>query len=140
MREKMKELEYPFDGDYILKKKKGIKKAVLANGKKRVPVKIAILGGSTTNDIKLILELFLLDYGLEPEFYESEYDQFYEDVMFDNEKLVKFCPDIIYIHTSGRNIKKYPLLTDPAEHVEKMLEEEYQYYVGLWEKIEKKYH
>lgn len=136
----MKELEYPFDGDYILKKKKSIKKALLANGKKRVPVKIAILGGSTTNDIKLILELFLLDYGLEPEFYESEYDQFYEDVMFDNEKLVKFCPDIIYIHTSGRNIKKYPLLTDPAEHVEKMLEEEYQYYVGLWEKIEKKYH
>ena len=101
----MKELEYPFDGEYILKKKKSIKRTLIENKQKRIHVKIAVLGGSTTNDIKLVLELFLLNYGLEPEFYESEYDQFYEDVMFDNEKLRTFQPDIIYIHTSGRNIK-----------------------------------
>ncbi len=136
----MKELEYPFDGEYILKKKKSIKRTLIENKQKRIHVKIAVLGGSTTNDIKLVLELFLLNYGLEPEFYESEYDQFYEDVMFDNEKLRTFQPDIIYIHTSGRNIKRYPGLTDSAEQVEEILECEYRHYERMWEKIKKTYH
>lgn len=41
----MKELEYPFDGDYILKKKKSIKKELLAREDiKYLEKKIAILG------------------------------------------------------------------------------------------------
>ena len=135
----MKELEYPFNGEYILKKKKSIKRILLADKQTRIHTKIAILGGSTTHDIRLVLELFLLNYGLEPEFYESEYNQFYEDVMFDNPKLHSFQPDIIYVHTSGRNIQKYPKLTDSAEQVDNMFESEYQHYEEFWEKIKKTY-
>ena len=51
-----KELLYPFDANYILAKKKRIKRELLAEGERFVDKKIAILGGSTTNDIKLILE------------------------------------------------------------------------------------
>lgn len=54
----MKELEYPFDSDYIIKKKKTIKKQLLSEDKKWLGKNIAILGGSTTNDIKLVLELW----------------------------------------------------------------------------------
>lgn len=131
----MKELEYPFDGEYILKKKKSIKRKLLEEKQGGIKTKIAVLGGSTTNDIKLTLELFLLNYGIWPEFYESEYNQFYEDVMFDNPVLREFQPDIVYIHTSNRNIRAYPLLTDSAEDVEQFLEAEYQKYEGMWEKI-----
>ena len=61
----MKELEYPFDNDFILKKKKSLKKQLLEeNETKFLEKNIAILGGSTTNDIKLTLELFLLDSGV----------------------------------------------------------------------------
>ena len=103
----MKELEYPFDSEYILKKKKSIKKSLLENSN-FIDKKIAILGGFTTNDIKLVLELFLLNYGIRPEFYESEYKQYYQDAIFDNEALRNFKPDIIYICTSNRNITAYP--------------------------------
>ena len=47
-----------------------------------------------------ILELFLLNQGIEPEFYESEYGMYWEDAMFGNEELNAFAPDMIYIHTS----------------------------------------
>ena len=60
--------------------------------------RIAILGGSTTHDVKDMLELFLLNYGIVPEFYESEYNQYYQDIMFDNPELAAFHPDLIYIH------------------------------------------
>ena len=75
----MKELEYPFDSDYILKKKKTLKRELLESGNKFVEKNIAILGGSTTSDIKQIIELFLLNQGIKPRFYESEYNMFYQD-------------------------------------------------------------
>ena len=79
----MKELEYPFDSEYIVKKKKSLKKKLLEDDSKKFLEKnIAILGGSTTSDIKLILELFLLNYGIKPNFYESEYNQYWQDAMF----------------------------------------------------------
>ena len=69
----MRELEYPFDAEWILKKKKSIKKELLnREDSDFIEKKIAILGGSTTNDIKNVLELFLLNYGIKPSFYESE--------------------------------------------------------------------
>ena len=47
----MKELEYPFDSGYLLKKKRSIKRQLLSDGSVRIKKKIAVLGGSTTNDI-----------------------------------------------------------------------------------------
>ena len=42
----MKELEYPFDSEYIVKKKKSIRRILLQNEEvKFVEKKIAILGG-----------------------------------------------------------------------------------------------
>ena len=57
-------LSYPFDSQYILKKRRALKKALLADGRERTPKKIAVLGGSTTNDIADIMELFLLENGM----------------------------------------------------------------------------
>ena len=137
----MKELKYPFDADWILKKKKSIKKELLRSDNGTFMEKrIAILGGSTTNDIKNILELFLLNYGIRPLFYESEYNQFYEDGMFPNPVLEEFSPDIIYIHTSNRNIVNYPVLTDTREEVQQKADAVLQKFEGLWEHIADTYH
>lgn len=109
----LKELEYPFDPSFILKKKKSIKRSLLSDenqNNKRIKKNIAILGGGTTNDIKLVLELFLLHYGIEPHFYESEYNSYYEDAVFGNGNLSQFKPDIIYICTSVHNISSFPNL------------------------------
>ena len=94
----MKELEYPFDAAYIIKKRKSLKKALLADGTSRIRKKIAVFGGSTTSDIVKTLELFLLDAGIEPEFYESEYAQYFQDAMFPDETLLSFKPDIVHPH------------------------------------------
>lgn len=136
----MKELEYPFDGDYILKKKKSIKKALLEEQNQFINKKIAILGGSTTNDIKLILDLFLLNYGVKAEFYESEYNQYYQDAMFPNAELELFAPDIIYIHTSNRNITAYPQMSDSTEDVQKLLNAEITKFEAIWDRISEIYH
>lgn len=135
----MRELEYPFDGEYILKKARSIKKALLADGSSRIPKKIAVLGGSTTHDVVRILELFLLNYGIEPRFYKSEYGRYWQDAMFENDELRQFAPDMIYIHTSNRNLTRYPSMSDTAEEVESLLEETYCHFEVMWERLREVY-
>lgn len=136
----MRELEYPFDSEYILKKSKKIKRELLESGTGFLPKKIAVLGGSTTHDIIRVLELFLLNQGIQPAFYESEYAQYWQDVMFDNPEFTEFEPDLIYIHTSNRNIMAYPTVADDEERIEALLEEQYGHFRVMWEKIADKYH
>ena len=102
----------PSFSDQLLLKRKKIKRQLLEQQMDWLDVRVAILGGSTTHDIKDMLELFLLHYGIRVEFYESGYNQYWQDVMFENEELLSFKPDIIYIHTSNRNIVDYPRLSD----------------------------
>ncbi len=143
----MKELEYPFDPQYILSKKKKIKRMLLeGSGRLKgqngslTDKRIAILGGSTTSDIRLVMELFLLNYGIRPFFYESEYNQWYQDAMFDNPELAEFKPDIIYIHTTNRNITAYPQMADSAEDVDRLLAGETEKFRGVWEHLAQTYH
>lgn len=136
----MLQLQYPFDASYILQKKKSLRKALLADGSARIQKKIAVLGGSTTGDIVKIIELFLLDAGIEPTFYESEYAQYYQDALFPSEELLAFQPDLVFVHTSNRNITAYPEMTDTAEQVEDKFQTELSRFKAVWASIREKFH
>ena len=137
----MRDLEYPLNGEDILRRKKKIKRMLLEEiaVDTCVYTKVAILGGSTTSEVKDCLELFLLNEGISPSFYESLYNNYFEDAVFENENLKMFSPDIVYIHTSNRNICKWPELKDSNDTVDKMLEEEYQRFELIWESLREKY-
>ncbi len=124
-------LEYPFDGTYILQKKRSIKRELIANGN-FINKKIAIMSGSTVGDIKNILELFLLKNGIMPEFYIGGYALYYENIVFDEGELASFSPDIIYIHTSGQNITQRPTPTDSADDVAQKLNDTFAHFSAVW--------
>lgn len=138
----MKELEYPIDVNAILSKKKSMKRKLLAENKETrwIETKIAILGGSTTSEVKDCLELFLLNEGIQPAFYEAEYGRFYEEAVFENRELDAFKPDIVYIHTSNRNIRRWPALSDSREEAEAKFQELYCCFEQMWNCIFDKYH
>ncbi len=134
----MKELEYPFDGEDIIQKKKSFRRELLKQDA-LIPLRIAVLGGATTNDIIKVLELFLLKEGIRPEFYESEYNRYYEDAMFMNPELEEFSPEIIFICTCNRNIREYPEIDDSPEAVEMKLENEYSRFALMWDRLSSVY-
>lgn len=131
----LKCLEYPFDNEYILKKSKAIRRELLADGTKRIQKRIAVLGGSTTHDVIRILELFLLNQGIEPVFYESEYAQYWQDAMFGNEELNEFHPDLVYIHTSNRNISQWPAVGCSLEEADALADSQFEHFRVMWEQI-----
>lgn len=135
----MKELEYPFDAGWILSNRRKIRKSLLASERSFIEKRIAVLGGSTTSNITQILDLFLLNHGIKASFYESEYGKYYEDVMFKNEALEAFKPDIVYVHTSNRNVTVYPALSDSADEIDKMVDTQIGKFVEMWDQISATY-
>ena len=137
----MKELEWPFNGEEIIKRKKAYRKQLLSNTSTVwIEKKIAILGGQTTQNIKLVLELFLLNYGIKAVFYESEYNQWFEDGMFPNLELEKFAPDAIYVCTCIRNIADFPSISDDLATVDLKRKAVVDKFCGLWDSLNEKYH
>lgn len=134
-------LSYPFDSQYILKKRRALKKALLADGRERTPKKIAVLGGSTTNDIADIMELFLLENGILPSFYQSEYAKYWEDAMFGNPDLAEFSPDIIFVHTTFRNLLPFlPTMRETAGEAESKLEKAKSHFADMWDRLSDIFH
>ncbi|MCM1264207.1 MAG: HAD-IIIC family phosphatase [Butyrivibrio sp.] len=101
--------------------------------------KIAVLGGSTTNELVDQMELFLLSHGIKATFYQSEYGKYYEDAVFGNERLDAFSPDIVYIHTNWRNINEFPPIVSSDDEAQNLLQKEFDRFESVWESIEKRF-
>ena len=120
-------LDYPFDPAMILQKKRSLRRE-LSKKEGLIPKNIAIMSGSTIGEIRNILEVFLLANGIRPTFYEGGYSLFYENMVFDDGSLAAFKPDIIYIHTSWRNLTRLPATTDAPAQIDAMLEDQYRHF------------
>ncbi|MGN1111383.1 MAG: HAD-IIIC family phosphatase [Oscillospiraceae bacterium] len=135
----MRELYPPFDGSDIFKNKNKLLRTLRENSANSVPLRIAVLGGSTTSDIIKVLEIFLRERGIAPAFYESEYAQYWNDAVFGNAELVEFKPELVFIHTTFRNLEQLPDILESAESVEQKLESEYSRFEQMWTSISEKF-
>jgi FkbH-like protein len=129
-------LNYGFEIKNLLRKKRMLKRS-LSKKANLTPKKIAVLGGSTTAEIINILELFLLDSGIEPKFLETDYNQYFETALFDIERLMEFNPDVVFIHTSVVNILKFPQIEDDNKVINELLENELSKFQSIWDSLAK---
>jgi FkbH-like protein len=130
----LRALRFPLDAASIVRQRKSLLKELLKQAN-LVPTRVAILGGSTTTEVKNMLELFLLAQGVRPLLFESGYNRYSEDVLFENPDLWNFKPDIVYIHTTWHNISQFPKLKEPEAEVEQRVRSEMTRFESLWEKI-----
>lgn len=132
-------IPYPFDSVELIQSRKSLKRKLLADGSARIVKKIAVLGGSTANDIVNMLELFLLDSGIEPVFYLSEYNRFWQDAVFSNAELDEFKPDLVFIHTTTRNLD-FPFdVRLTAGQADECIKSEYNRFQQMWEKLSERF-
>jgi len=133
-------MDYPYDFAYMLRHQKTIQQELSESDRTFIEKRIAILGGSTTAVIRDMLELFLLDAGIRPRFYESEYNKYYEDAVYGTEALDTFHPDIVLVLTSVVNIVHRPVLGDTAEDVKGKLTQELANYTAIWDALRTRHH
>jgi len=131
----LRELQFPVTPANVLRKRHSLKKALLEQTN-LTPVRIAILGGSTTTEVRSMLELFLLAQGIQPTFYESGYNRYAEDLLFENPSLMDFKPDVVFFHTTWHNVAQFPELMESEVDVEQRLRGEVSRFESLWEKVQ----
>jgi len=127
---------YPIKPDYINRKKKSLKKELENSTQDFLQKKIAILGGSTTSEIKNILDLFLLNNGIKASFYESAYNQYFEEAVFSKQGIEDFAPDIIYIHTTVLNISTFPEISFKEKDINQLVENEINKFKKIWDSLQ----
>jgi len=129
-----KDLQIPTSTADFLRKRRILKEELLKRSG-LVPTRIAILGGSTTAEVKNSLEVFLLAQGIRPAFYESGYNRYWDDIQFENPDLWSFRPDIVFIHTTWHNVSEFPRLLEADIDVEHRVRREMARFESFWEKI-----
>lgn len=133
----MKELDYPFNSADIRRQAKKLKKQLLKQ-EDLLPKRVAILSGSTIGQMKDMLELFLLNQGILPVMYEGQYNNYYEESVFESAELLDFKPDVIYIHTTIRNIQEWSKAGDDAGQVEEKIDRQVRKFIQIWESLRQK--
>ena len=98
-------------------------------------IRIAMLGGSTTNELCDFLEIVLLTEGFRPTFHQSEYGAYFEESVLDASRLVAFRPDIVHVHTSYRNLRCVPGPEATPEAVEAGVAEELAKLRAIWSSV-----
>lgn len=123
----------------LLTNKKRLKDCALSSFSSFKEIKIAIMAGSTVNEIKDELEILLLSYGIKPLFYISAYGKFYEESLFISDNLLNFKPDIVFIHTSWRNLLDLPTPSFNKQDFAKTLDFNFQRFKSIWDNLVSKF-
>ena len=100
-------------------------------------IRIAVLGGSTTNELVTYLELMLLERGFQPHFWQSEFGKYWEDAVLGNAELGEFRPDLVYIHTTVRDMQAS---VPPSATIQEALEAEaaeFARFEQIWASLQK---
>jgi len=120
--------------DDLLLKRKKLRRELLAAEDLR-EVRIAILGGSTTNELADLFEICALASGFKPIFYQSEYGRFYEDAVVDSQALIDFRPELVYVHTSCMNILAFPPVQCTEAELQSYVAAEVERYRQIWQAL-----
>ncbi len=123
-------------GDILLKRR-ALKRRLSARAGLQ-PLRLAILGGSTTNEVADLTELYLLDSGFMPVIYQSEYGRFEVEATQDSAALEAFRPDLVYIHTSLRNIQRFAAIGASQAEFEEAVAAEGKRFEDIWNALEEK--
>jgi FkbH-like protein len=126
-------LTFPHDFPTLLRKRRSIARDLAAQCALAPVAKIAILGGSTTQEIASWLEIFLLDRGIRPVIHQSDYNKYFEDTVLDSKALAEFAPDIVYLHLSSVNFPPASCATD--DDFEAAIRSRMEHFTSVWEAI-----
>src|SRR5258708_7071622 len=131
----MTRTSWPPDGAYLARNARKLCRVMREQQGTLQPVRIAVLGGSTTQEGVTFLEVFLLERGLDPVFWQSEYGRYWEDAVLGNEELASFAPDVAYVHTDTHNLRSLPAPGISQEQQATALEDELARFCQVWDGI-----
>lgn len=101
-------------------------------------IKIAVLGNSSTQLLSIAIKGYGLEYGLNLELFEAEYNQIEQEIYNPNSDLYEYQPDFVFIVLSERTFwKKFSKseVTDKNQFADKQLKQVQDWVLLLSQKL-----
>ena len=99
----------------------------------RSKLRLAMLGGFTTRQLRDLIELYLFAANISAEIYEADYGVFRQEIFDPSSELYRFEPDTIFLATNWRNLGNTPALSHTPQEVRDLLDKEYSDWTLLWQ-------
>jgi FkbH-like protein len=96
-------------------------------------LRLAILGGSTTIQLRQLIEVFLLGEGIAAVIYEGDYGLFRQEILTPGSELDVFRPQVVFLATSARDVCRNPAPDWDEAAVAQSATEEIDAWIHLWE-------
>jgi FkbH-like protein len=96
-------------------------------------LRLAILGGATTIQLRQLVELFLAGEGIAAEIFEGDYGLFRQAILTPDPRLDAFCPQFVFLATGARDVSRYPTIDAELPAVESLAAAEIADWAQLWE-------
>ena len=109
-----------------------IRKSVQTDRADRSPVRLAILGNLTLDQLTPLVELFLFAAGVEVELYTAPYGTLRQEILDDESSLYRFRPQITFLATSWRDLGHVPTANDDRARVNDRVQSELADWSALW--------
>ena len=123
----------------LLIKRRALRRSLSATPNLR-SIRIAILGGGTTQELADLLDLYLLESGFLPTFHQSDYGRYETDALHTPESLIAFAPDLVYLHTSVRDLQSFPPLDATEDLLAEHIQAELFRYQHIWTALSDRLH
>lgn len=122
------------DYSELMTLRKHLPPALAKDGSKEA-MRLAILGGPTTIQLRQLIELFLAGEGICAEIYECEYGLYRHEILTPGSGLDQFRPTVVFLAVGARDVSRLPPLTASEETAARMAEEEVAFWSQLWETV-----
>lgn len=114
-------------------------KTLTADAPSTPALRLAILGGPTTNQLRRLVEVFLAGEGIHFEVYEADYGLFRQEILTPGSGLDVFRPQVVFLATSARDVARHPVIDMDDASVFKLAEAEIADWAHLWETAHSKW-
>ena len=99
------------------------------------PVRVAILGNQTLDQLTPLVELFLFEVGIDVELYTAPYGTLRQEILDGDSGLYQFRPHITFLATSWRDLGHVPNTNDDRTRVNELVELEIADWTASWQRI-----
>jgi len=84
-------------------------------------IKVAVCGSRNTQFFTKILQVFLMNQGLQVSLFEGEYDSIRYEILNPQSALYRFQPEILILLPNTNDITRYPALLDSSKQVDDLV-------------------
>jgi FkbH-like protein len=96
-------------------------------------LRLAIVGGPTTLQLRQLIEIFLAAEGIPAVIFEGEYGLFRQEILNPNSALDSFKPDILFLAVGMRDVVRFPPIEATSAEADSLAGAELGDWSSLWE-------